>query len=247
MKFLKRNQLNFRNVKDNRVAVESTDEVLLDTLNAVLIPNGPTVNRPGEVGTITSPKVGHMRYNTDDQEFEVRQGGGLDPATGLPVAEAWRRIRYKEPALITQQNLGNGDAAEIYFGPLDSGHSEYPYPELTSPQNIVVLIENVFQISTTNYTLASSPSSSISVAKTNGNPTLITSEATDSMIGATVTGSGVSGTVTGVIPGVSLTLDTPVSGAGTVTVTVARVGTFVEFTSAVPYGKPVTVIHGFDR
>jgi hypothetical protein len=247
MKFLKRNQLNFRNVKDNRVAVENTDEVLLDTLNAVLIPNGPTVNRPGESGTITNPKVGHMRYNTDDQEFEVRQGGGLDPATGVPVAEAWRRIRYKEPALITQQNLGNGDAAEIYFGPLDSGHLEYPYPDLTNPQNLMVFIENVFQISTTNYTLADNPVSTISVAKTNGNPTLITSEATDSMIGATVTGSGISGTVTGVIQGTSLTLDTPVSGAGTVTATVTRDGRFIEFTSEVPYGKPVTVIHGFDR
>jgi hypothetical protein len=247
MKFLKRSQLNFRNVKDNRVAVELTDEVLLNTLNAVLIPNGPTVNRPGESGTITSPKVGHMRYNTDDQEFEVRQGGGLDPATGLPVAEAWRRIRYKEPSLITQQNLGNGDAAEIYFGPLDSGHSVYPYPELTNPQNIMVYIENVFQISTTNYVLADNPVSSISVAKTDGNPTLITSEATDSMLGATVTGTGVSGTVTGVNPGVSLTINSNASATGTVTITVTRDGRFVEFTSAVPYGKPVTVIHGFDR
>lgn len=247
MKFLKRNQLNFRNVKDNRVAVENTDEVLLDTLNVVLVPNGPTANRPGEVGTITSPKVGHLRYNTDDQEFEVRQGGGLDPATGLPVAEAWRRIRYKEPALITQQNLGNGDAAEVYFGPLNSGHSVYPYPELTRPQNIVVLIENVFQISTTNYTLADNPVSTISVSKTDGSPTLITSAATDSMIGATVVGTGISGTVTGVVPGVSLTLNSNASGAGTVSVTVTRSGRFVQFTGAVPYGKPVTVIHGFDR
>ena len=67
------------------------------------------------------------------------------------------------------------------------------------------------------------------------------------MLGATVTGTGVSGTVTGVSPGVSLTLNNPVSGAGSVSVTVTRSGRFVEFTSAVPYGKPVTVIHGFDR
>jgi len=237
MKFLKRSQLNFRNVKDNKIAVETTDEVLLDTLNAVLIPNGPTVNRPGELGTITNPKVGHMRYNTDDQEFEGRQG----------TPDAWRKFRFKEPALITQQNLGNGNADEIYFGPLNSGYSDYPYPELTSPQNIMVFIENVFQISTTNYILADNPVSSISVAKTNGNPTLITSEATDSMLGATVTGTGISGTVTGVSPGVSLTLNSNASGVGTVTVTVTRNGRFVEFTSEVPYGKPVTVIHGFDR
>ncbi len=247
MKFLKRNQLNSRNVKDNRVAVEITDEVLLDTLNAVLIPNGPTLNRPGESGTLTTPKVGHIRYNTDDQEFEVRQGGGNDPATGLPVPEAWRRIRYKEPALITQQNLGNGDALEIYFGPLNSGHNVYPYPTLTNPQNILVFIENVFQISTTNYILSDNPVSTIAMSKQDGSPTLITSEATPSMIGATVTGTGISGIVTGVSPGVSLTLNSNAVGTGIVNVTVARNGRFVEFTSAVPYGKPVTVLHGFDR
>ena len=237
MKFLKRNQLNSRNVKDNRVAVEITDEVKLDTENVLLIPNGPTTSRPGESGTLTSPVEGHIRYNTTDHEFEGRQGS----------PDAWRKFRFKEPALITQQNLGNGDAAEVYFGPLDSGYADYPYPELTNPQNLFVLIENVYQISTTNYTLVDAPVSTISVAKTNGNPTLITSEATDSMIGASVTGTGISGTVTGVTPGVSLTLDTNASGSGTVTATVTRSGRFVEFTSAVPYGKPVTVIHGFDR
>ena len=237
MKFLKRNQLNSRNVKDNRIAVEITDEVKFDTENVLLIPNGPTTSRPGESGTVTSPVEGHIRYNTTDHEFEGRQG----------TPDAWRKFRFKEPALITQQNLGNGDAAEIYFGPLDSGYADYPYPELTTPQNLFVLIENVYQISTTNYTLVDAPTSSISVAKTDGNPTLITSEATDSMVGATVTGTGISGTVTGVSPGVSLTLNTNASGSGTVTATIVRSGRFVEFTSAVPYGKPVTVIHGFDR
>lgn len=239
MKFLKRNQLNSRNVKDNRIAVEITDEVKLDTENVLLIPTGPTTSRPGESGTVTSPVEGHIRYNTTDHEFEGRQGS----------PDAWRKFRFKEPALITQQNLGNGDAAEVYFGPLDSGYADYPYPELTNPQNLFVLIENVYQISTTNYTLTDAPASTISVAKTNGDPTLITSEATDSMIGAAITGTGipVSTTVTGVSPGVSLTLNNPVSGSGTITATVTRSGRFVEFTSAVPYGKPVTVIHGFDR
>jgi hypothetical protein len=237
MKFLKRNQLNSRNVKDNRIAVEITDEVKLDTENVLLIPNGPTTSRPGEVGTATSPIEGHIRYNTTDHEFEGRQGS----------PDAWRKFRFKEPALITQQNLGNGDADEVYFGPLNSGYTDYPYPELTNPQNLFVLIENVYQISTTNYVLTDAPVSTITVSKTNGNPTITTVAASDSMIGATVTGTGVSGTVTGVSPGVSLTLNNPVSGAGSVSVTVTRSGRFVEFTSAVPYGKPVTVIHGFDR
>ena len=95
MKFLKRNQLNSRNVKDNRIAVEITDEVKLDTENVLLIPTGPTTSRPGESGTVTSPVEGHIRYNTTDHEFEGRQGS----------PDAWRKFRFKEPALITQQNF----------------------------------------------------------------------------------------------------------------------------------------------
>jgi hypothetical protein len=239
MKFLKRNQLNSRNVKDNRIAVEITNEVKLDTENVLLIPNGPTTSRPGELGTLTDPVEGHIRYNTTDHEFEGRQG----------TPDAWRKFRFKEPALITQQNLGNGDALEVYFGPLNSGYPDYPYPELSNPQNVMVFIENVFQISTTNYTLVDAPASIITVGKTDGNPTLTATQATDSMIGATVTGTGIpaSTTVTGVSPGVSLTLSNAVSGAGTISATVTRSGRFIEFGSEVPYGKPVTVLHGFDR
>jgi hypothetical protein len=244
MKFLKKSQLNFRNVKDQSVAVgfDGNEDgtastvtgprarIVMENTNSLQLPSGVTSERPDPAILVD----GMIRYNQTTNELEARQNS------------AWRKISFKEPRIITQQSLGNGDAAEIYFGPLDSGNTDYPYPELTKPQNIIVLIENVFQLATTNYTLADNPVSTISVAKTDGSPTLITSEATDSMIGATVSGTGISGTVTGVTPGVSLTLDANASGAGTVSVTVTRDGRFVEFTSAVPYGKPVTVLHGFD-
>lgn len=168
MRFLKRNQLNYRNVKDNRVAVEIDNEVKLQTTNVVLIPKGTTGERP------LSPVNGHMRYNTSTNEFEFYQNS------------AWRKVSYKEPTSIVQQNLGNGDDIEVYFGPLNSGNADYPYPELTSPQNIMVYVENVFQISTTNYSLE----------------------------------------------------DNPVGKSA---------GRYVKFSSPVPIGKPVTVIHGFDR
>lgn len=168
MRFLKRNQLNYRNVKDNRVAVEIDGEVKLQTTNVVLIPKGTTSDRPA------SPIHGHMRYNTDLNEFEFYQNS------------AWRKVAYKEPTAIVQQNLGNGDDVEIYFGPLVSGNVNYPYPELTSPQNILVFVENVFQISGTNYTLEDNP--------------------------------------LGKLP-----------------------GRYIKFDSAVPTGKGVVVLHGFDR
>ena len=86
-----------------------------------------------------------LRYNTDVSNFEVYQNS------------AWKPIRFKEPITITQQNLGNGDGTETTFGPLDSGDSFYPVP--ISENNILVTIENVFQLATTNYTLVQNPSS----------------------------------------------------------------------------------------
>ena len=67
-------------------------------------------------------------------------------------------MRFKEPNQnpgITQQNLGNGDAVETVFGPLDSGDPDFPIPD--AAQNVLVFVENVFQISGTNYTLEQNP------------------------------------------------------------------------------------------
>lgn len=139
MKFLRKSQLNFRNVKDNSVAIQIDGEVTLDSTNVLLVPKGATNERP------LSPTNGHVRYNTTVNEFEFYQNG------------AWRKVSYKEPTSITQQNLGNGDSEETYFGPLNSGNTDYPYPELSMPQNIIVLVENVFQLATTNYTLEDNP------------------------------------------------------------------------------------------
>lgn len=139
MKFLRKSQLNFRSVKDNSVAVQIDGEVTLDSTNVLLVPKGTVNERP------LSPTNGHVRYNTTVNEFEFYQNG------------AWRKVSYKEPTSVTQQNLGTGDSEETYFGPLNSGNTDYPYPELSSPQNIIVLVENVFQLATTNYTLADNP------------------------------------------------------------------------------------------
>lgn len=167
MKFLKRSNLDSRNIKDNAVAVEVDNEIKLQSSNVLLIPVGSQSERP------ISPTNGHMRYNTTSNEFEFYK-------------DAWRKVSFKEPTTITQQNLGNGNATEIYFGPLNSGNADYPYPDLDKPQNIIVLVENVFQLSTTNYTLEDNPAGK-------------------------------------------------------------SAGRYIKFDSAVPLGKPVVVLHGFDR
>jgi hypothetical protein len=200
MRFLKKSQINFRNVSDDSIAIQITKEVTLDTPNSVLVPKGPTTQRPGESGIITQPKNGHLRYNTDRGQFEVYQ------------ANAWRLIRFKESVGIIQQNVGIGNSEELYFGPLrpeppsiiDSNAEWSVNGNIITPgntwtgANLIVLVENVFQIFSTNYTVEQNPAGVPTAAFYNGAQTYPT-------------------------------------------------GWYIRFDSPVPYGKPVTIIHGFDR
>jgi len=168
MRLIKAQNTNLRSITGKGVKYDINNQVIVDSENVMRIPKGTEAERPA------SPTNGHMRYNTDDNEFEFYSNG------------AWREVRYKEPNQvgITQQNLGNGDASETVFGPLDSGDSDFPVP--AAAQNILVFVENVFQISGTNYTLVQNP-------------------------------------------------------AGFAT------GYYIEFSSAPDLGKPVTVLHNFDK
>lgn len=168
MRLLKAQNTNLRTIYGKGVKYDINDQVIVDSSNVMLVPKGSTAERP------TSPTNGHVRYNTDDNEFEFYSNG------------AWREVRYKEPNQtgITQQNLGNGDASETVFGPLDSGDPDFPVPD--AAQNVLVFVENVFQISETNYDLVQNP------------------------------------------PG-------------------KTAGYYLEFTSAPDIGKPITVLHNFDK
>lgn len=139
MRLLKAQNTNLRSITGKGVKYDIDDQVIVDSDNVMLIPKGSQADRPA------TPTNGHMRYNTDDNEFEFFANG------------AWREVRYKEPNQvgITQQNLGNGDASTTLFGPLDSGDPDFPNPD--AAQNILVFVENVFQISGTNYTLEQNP------------------------------------------------------------------------------------------
>lgn len=169
MKLIKRQTTNLRNLSGKGVIYDVNNQVIVDSSNVMLIPKGTNSQRPD------LPTEGHVRYNTQTNEFEFYQNG------------TWRNLRFKEPNQnpgIVQQNLGNGDAVETIFGPLNSQDPNFPIP--AAAQNILVLVENVFQIAVTNYSLIQNP------------------------IGRTE-------------------------------------GWYIEFASAVPMGKPVTVLHNFDK
>lgn len=141
MRFLKRQSTNVRRPDGRGIHFTEDQNAIIDTNKTILIPRGTTSERP-TIGT-----EGEMRYNTTIENFEFYRDG------------SWREVRYREPDTepgIVQQNLGNGDDVETDFGPLNSGDPLYPVP--IAAQNILVFVENVFQIATTNYVLVQNPS-----------------------------------------------------------------------------------------
>jgi hypothetical protein len=127
MRFLKKQNLSKFRRTDRTVSYDEFGNVVMNTPRTLRLPKGDTPNRD------TTPQNGMIRYNTDIEDIEVYVNG------------IWRRLRYKEPVEIVQQNLGYGDYVKQMFGPL------YPVPY--AGQNVLVLIENVIQIHNTNYTL----------------------------------------------------------------------------------------------
>lgn len=145
MRYLKKQVLNDTAPTDDRIAVDITNGVVMDTTNNLLLPKGLTVDRP------VTPTLGMIRYNTTNNDVEVFQG--TSDGTGV-----WRALRYKEATQITQQTLGPGDEIETAFGPLD------PVPPaivetgaIWSGANLIVLVENVMQIFNSNYIIVEDP------------------------------------------------------------------------------------------
>ena len=196
MRLIKRQTTNQRSITGKGVQYDINDLVTVDSTNSMIVPRG-TGNTDFATGTPQNQRPqsfinGMIRYNTTDNQFEVFQNG------------AWREVRFKEPNQdpgIVWQNLGVGNVAadETVFGEFQSGDTDYPVP--ASANNILVLIENVVQIPTTNYTIHQ------------------TSEIT----------SG----------GAEEGPNHPYTASGS--------GWWIKFTSPVPTGKPVTVIHNLDK
>jgi hypothetical protein len=146
MRLIKAQNTNLRNIYGKGVKYDVNDQVVVDSTNVMLVPKGTEAQRPD------NPTNGHMRYNTTANEFEFYQDG------------AWRKVRYKEPRAIVQQNLGSGDAVETLFGPLNNGDTDYPDPQNSGGStDILVFVENVFQIFGTNYTLTQNPGNRLEV------------------------------------------------------------------------------------
>lgn len=249
MRFLKRQTINRRQLKDTTVYSDTSGaNVYVNPINAgsLVLPSGTTGQLPG------TGVNGMMRYNTTTNEVQVYQNS------------SWRSLRFKEATKIVLQNLGYIDGYSYFYGPLNASYNPSNVSSNNdnfNGQNIIVLLSNVMQIYNTNYTITQNPvaTKAITVQANSGANTLTVSSTATIPTGSTVTGSGFlqSATIATVTNATTITLSKTISGGNipinTVLTFTAPVGYYLNFTSDPVYSglgfntTPINVLLGFDQ
>ncbi len=146
MRFLKQKTISKYSPSDNSfIAIDTRPlghtqdggRAIMDLTGGLRLPKGTTAQRPEITGTgIRTPDGanGYIRYNTTTNSLEAY------------IDNVWEVVRAPGATSIVKQTLGPGNEVETTFGPLDQDPS--------SENNILVLVENVFQISDTNFNLS---------------------------------------------------------------------------------------------
>jgi len=142
MRFLKAQNTSKYSPSDNTIQENGYGRIVMDANGGLLLPKGTEAQRPN-VSNVRQPEDanGLIRLNTDTDSIEAY------------VGDNWEVVRAPGSAAISIETFGPGDATETVFGPLTN------VPR--SANNIIVLVENVMQIPTTNFTLEQSSSGSL--------------------------------------------------------------------------------------
>jgi hypothetical protein len=134
MRFLKQKTLSKYSPSDQTLFTNHYGRAVMEITGGLRLPKGSTAQRPQLSGVRTTGGAnGFMRYNTTTNSIEAYIDG------------VWEVVRAPGATAITKQTLGPGNEVETTFGPL----TKIP----NSENNILVFVENVFQISDTNYNL----------------------------------------------------------------------------------------------
>ena len=140
MKFLKQKNISKYSITDQTLFTNHYGRAVMGLSGGLRLPQGTTAQRPQTSGVRYPGNAsefadGTIRYNLDTNSLEAL------------IAGVWEVVRAPGATTITKQTLGPGNNVDVAFGPLTLTPS--------SADNIIVLVENVMQISTTNYTLTS--------------------------------------------------------------------------------------------
>ena len=148
MKYLKTKALSKWSTSDRTLiaypsGVGPGNRVVLNANGGLMLPKGTTAERP-QLTSVRQPTDanGTIRYNLTTTSIEAYVGG------------AWVTVASALASAITKQTIGPGDGVELLFGPLNT---TFASSYAASADNIIVLVENVMQISSTNFTLVQNP------------------------------------------------------------------------------------------
>jgi hypothetical protein len=251
MKFLKTKNISKFSISDNTLiaypsgATGKYSRVVIDATGGLMLPKGtgdsafsedtPQNQRPRLTG-IRQPTDtnGTIRYNTTLTCIEAY------------VGNAWVTVARPLGSAITKEQLQPaGDGVSTIFGPLNS---TFAAAYAASADNIIVLVENVMQISTTNFTINQNPTSTGTGAEINATALSSINNGVSYIItsvgSTTFTSFGAAANTVG-------TVFTKSGGTPTGTGKVRRAGYYLTFGSAVPAsgggGNPVyvTVYYGY--
>lgn len=147
MKFLKQKNISKFNITDQTLFTNQFGRAVMGLTGGLRLPSGTTAQRPSSSvgrwpGDASEYADGTIRYNLETDSLEAL------------IAGVWEVVRAPGAKNIRKQTLGPGNDVDVNFGPLAESIpagiiAPYDYP-------ILVLVENVIQISGTNYTLTSS-------------------------------------------------------------------------------------------
>jgi|TARA_B100000927_G_scaffold222429_1_gene182339 hypothetical protein len=263
MRYLKRQSTNRRLLRGKGVIYDQYENIEIQSTGALLMPKGTTAQRPTAV-------VGQLRYNTQTKSFEAYedlQNGGA----------TWKEFRLAEPVAITQQNLGNGDDTEVNFGILNSNYTGYLVPStaqsiLVMVENVLQIPGTNYTLTQNPGDVASNIISAVGNynatgvgAFVSGNAGIVDWLSKGYHVGQSIVVTGTqtnNGTysvtaVTATHLSVNQLLNTEansgqgntfsIDGKSSITGVSYPAGTYLTFGTAVPTGKPVTVLHNFDK
>ena len=239
MKFLKTKNISQFSINDRELIYYPAgnvpgNRVVVNANGGMMLPKGTTAQRP-QLTSVRQPTDanGTIRYNTTIPALEAYVGG------------AWVTVASPFAAAITKQTLGPGDGVSTIFGPLNT---TFAASYAASADNVLVLVENVMQISTTNFTINQNPTSTGTGSETNATALSSANNGTSYVITSvgttTVTSFGAGANTVG-------TVFTKSGGTPTGSGKVREAGYYITFTSAVPStgggGNPVyvTVYYGY--
>jgi hypothetical protein len=157
MKFLKQQNINKFNMRDQTLFSNQYGRTVMNGTGALQLPKGTTAQRPqptnisggGASGTVRVPNGdnGYIRYNTTTHSVEAYING------------VWEVVRARSGSSITKDQIGpdTTSGAEALFGPLNSSFSYIYAAAPNGADTIIVLVENVMQISSENFTIVQNP------------------------------------------------------------------------------------------